>query len=32
VKKEMAQAGYALAAEQSLLPNQYFLIFRPRRP
>ena len=32
VKKEMAQAGYALAAEQALLPNQYFLIFRPRRP
>jgi SAM-dependent methyltransferase len=32
VKKEMAQAGYALAAEHGFLPNQYFLIFRPRRP
>ena len=28
VKNEMAQAGYALAAEHSFLPNQYFLIFR----
>jgi len=32
VKKEMAQAGYTLAAEHGFLPNQYFLIFRPRRP
>jgi SAM-dependent methyltransferase len=28
VKKEMAQAGYALAAEHAFLPDQYFLIFR----
>ncbi len=29
-KKEMADAGYALAAEHDFLPNQYFLVFRPR--
>ena len=29
VKKEMAQAGYSLAAEHTFLPNQYFLVFRP---
>jgi SAM-dependent methyltransferase len=28
VKKEMAQAGYALAAEHTFLPNQYFLVFK----
>ena len=30
VKKEMAQAGYALAAEHKFLPNQYFLVFKLR--
>jgi SAM-dependent methyltransferase len=30
VKREMAQAGYALAAEHKFLPNQYFLVFKPR--
>lgn len=30
VKREMAAAGYALAAEHAFLPSQYFLIFRPR--
>jgi len=29
VKRELAAAGYALAAEHDLLPNQYFLEFRP---
>ena len=28
VKEEMAQAGYALAAEHTFLPDQYFLVFR----
>ena len=32
VKQEMARAGYALAAEHPPLPNQYFLVFRPREP
>ena len=27
VKREMAAAGYALAAEHAFLPNQYFLVF-----
>jgi predicted methyltransferase len=30
VKREMASAGYALAAEESFLPEQYFLVFKPR--
>jgi hypothetical protein len=30
VKRELAAAGYALAAEHDLLPNQYFLEFRPQ--
>jgi cyclopropane fatty-acyl-phospholipid synthase-like methyltransferase len=31
VKAEMARAGYVLANEHGFLPNQYFLVFRPRR-
>ena len=27
VKKELAQAGYALLAEHGFLPDQYFLVF-----
>jgi len=30
VKAEMTTAGYSLAAEHAFLPNQYFLVFRPR--
>ena len=30
VKRELGGAGYALAEEVELLPNQYFLIFKPR--
>ncbi len=30
VKAEMQRAGYALATEHAFLPNQYFLVFRPR--
>jgi SAM-dependent methyltransferase len=30
VKAEMTSAGYALAAEHAFLPNQYFLMFKPR--
>lgn len=30
VKRELAEAGYALAEEIELLPNQYFLVFKPR--
>ena len=30
VKAEMTAAGYALATEHGFLPNQYFLVFRPR--
>ena len=30
VKAEMKAAGYALAAEHAFLPNQYFLVFKPR--
>lgn len=30
VKSEMAEAGYALDAEHAFLPNQHFLVFRPR--
>jgi SAM-dependent methyltransferase len=30
VKAEMTAAGYALATEHAFLPNQYFLVFRPR--
>jgi len=30
VKAELQSAGYALAREHAFLPNQYFLIFRPR--
>ena len=30
VQSEMRRAGYALAQEHSFLPNQYFLVFRPR--
>ena len=28
VKKELSQAGYALAEEHTFLPHQYFLVFR----
>ncbi len=31
MKEEMQEAGYALAQEIPLLPNQYFLIFKPAR-
>ena len=30
VKAEMKIAGYALATEHKFLPNQYFLVFKPR--
>ena len=30
VKAEMQRAGYVLAREHAFLPNQYFLVFRPR--
>lgn len=30
VKAEMKAAGYALATEHAFLPNQYFLVFKPR--
>jgi SAM-dependent methyltransferase len=30
VKRELAAAGYALAEELDFLPNQYFLVFRPK--
>lgn len=30
VKRELAAAGYALAAEHDFLPNQYFLVFTAR--
>jgi SAM-dependent methyltransferase len=30
VGDEMQRAGYVLAAEHGFLPNQYFLVFRPR--
>lgn len=30
VKSEMQRAGYLIAAEHTFLPNQYFLVFRPR--
>jgi ubiquinone/menaquinone biosynthesis C-methylase UbiE len=30
VKAEMQRAGYVLATEHTFLPNQYFLVFRPR--
>jgi len=30
VKRELADAGYVLAEELELLPNQYFLVFRPK--
>jgi len=29
VKRELAKAGYEIAAEHDFLPNQYFLIFKP---
>lgn len=32
VKAQLRQAGYALAAEHGVLPNQYFLIFKPAMP
>jgi len=32
VKKELARAGYALVEEHAFLPNQYFLVFQPRKP
>jgi hypothetical protein len=28
---ELVRAGYALAEEHGFLPNQYFLVFRPRK-
>jgi hypothetical protein len=31
VKAELKRAGYALAQEYALLPNQYFLVFEPAR-
>ena len=31
VKAEMQRAGYVLANEHGFLPNQYFLVFRPRQ-
>ena len=31
VKAEMQRAGYVLATEHGFLPNQYFLVFRPRQ-
>lgn len=31
VKTEMAQAGFALAAEHTFLPQQYFLVFAPAK-
>ncbi len=30
VRAELQRAGYALAEEHRFLPNQYFLVFRPR--
>jgi predicted methyltransferase len=30
VKRELAGAGYALAAEHDFLPYQYYLVFRPQ--
>lgn len=30
VKAEMQRAGFVLAAEHGFLPNQYFLVFKPR--
>jgi predicted methyltransferase len=30
VKREMAQAGYAVQAEHAFLPQQYFVVFAPR--
>jgi SAM-dependent methyltransferase len=32
VKAELARAGYAPVKEHAFLPNQYFLVFEPRRP
>lgn len=32
VKAELARAGYAPVKEHGFLPNQYFLVFEPRRP
>ena len=32
VKAELAQAGYALAAEHAFLPEQYFLVFTRTHP
>jgi SAM-dependent methyltransferase len=29
VKRQLAAAGFALAAEHEFLPNQYFLVFKP---
>jgi SAM-dependent methyltransferase len=29
VKRELAAAGFVVAAEHDVLPNQYFLVFRP---
>ncbi|MGH8632873.1 MAG: class I SAM-dependent methyltransferase [Burkholderiales bacterium] len=31
VKKELARVGYLLAEEHTFLPNQYFLVFRPKK-
>lgn len=31
VKAEMESAGYLLAQEHTFLPNQYFLVFRPKK-
>jgi predicted methyltransferase len=30
VRAEMQRAGYVPVAEHGFLPNQYFLVFRPR--
>jgi SAM-dependent methyltransferase len=32
VKAELARAGYTPVREHAFLPNQYFLVFEPRRP
>jgi SAM-dependent methyltransferase len=32
VDAEMTQAGYVLSKEHAFLPEQYFLVFEPRRP
>ena len=31
VKEELAKAGYSPVEEHAFLPNQYFLVFKPRK-